>query len=87
MSIEAVRRWKPAPEPYWHATEVCKVSRERMALVAAHGWDMHGAHNAGLVTGWVNRSHAQWSDLFDPPDLTGPDLLSVVHSLVALGSS
>jgi 2-haloacid dehalogenase len=51
VSVEAVRRWKPAPEPYRHATEVCEVPAERMALVAAHGWDVHGAGGAGLVTG------------------------------------
>ncbi len=37
--MEAVRRWKPAPEPYRHAAAACDVPRERMALVAAYGWD------------------------------------------------
>jgi 2-haloacid dehalogenase len=87
MSVDAVRRWKPAPEPYRHAAEVCDVPPERMALVAAHGWDLHGAHSAGLLTGWVNRSDGQWSDLFTPPDVTGPDLVSVVRSLDALSPS
>ena len=26
-----------------------------MALVTAHGWDVHGAHRAGLATGWIDR--------------------------------
>jgi 2-haloacid dehalogenase len=87
VSVEAVRRWKPAPEPYRHATEVCEVPPERMAVVAAHGWDLHGARNAGLLTGWVNRSDGRWNDLFDPPDITGSDLVSVARSLVALNPS
>jgi len=52
VSVEAVRRWKPAPEPYRHAAAACGVLPERMALVSAHGWDTHGAHRAGFTTGW-----------------------------------
>ncbi|SDN36200.1 2-haloacid dehalogenase [Lentzea albidocapillata subsp. violacea] len=84
VSVDAVRRWKPAPEPYRHAAAACAVPAERMALVAAHGWDTHGAHRAGLVTGWVSRLEGHWNDLFDPPDVTGPDLVSVVGALLAL---
>jgi 2-haloacid dehalogenase len=58
---------------------------ERMALVAAHGWDTHGAHQAGLLTGWVSRLEGHWNELFDQPDVTGPDLVDVVRGLLALG--
>jgi 2-haloacid dehalogenase len=83
VSVEAVRRWKPAPEPYRHAAAACDVPPERMALVAAHGWDVHGAHRAGLLTGWVSRLEGDWSELFDPPDATGQDLVGVVRELLA----
>jgi 2-haloacid dehalogenase len=69
VSVEAVRRWKPAPEPYRHAAAACGVPPDRMALVAAHAWDIHGAHRAGLLTGWVSRVENQWNDLFNPPDV------------------
>jgi 2-haloacid dehalogenase len=85
VSVEAVRRWKPAPEPYRHAVAACNVPPGRMALVAAHGWDVHGAHRAGLVTGWVSRLEGHWNDLFDAPDVTGSDLTSVVRGLLARG--
>jgi HAD superfamily hydrolase (TIGR01493 family) len=39
--------WKPAPEPYRHAAKLCGVPPRRMALVAARGWDIHGARHAG----------------------------------------
>lgn len=84
ISVDAVRRWKPAPEPYRHAVAACGVPPERMALVAAHGWDVHGAHRAGLLTGWVSRLEGHWNDVFDPPDVTGPDLVGVVRELLAL---
>lgn len=84
VSVEAVRRWKPAPEPYRHAAAACDVPLERMALVAAHGWDVHGAHRAGLVTGWGSWLEGHWNDLFEAPDITGPDLVAVVRGLLAL---
>lgn len=87
VSVEVVRRWKPAPEPYRHAAALCDVPPERMALVAAHGWDTHGAHQAGLITGWVSRLEGNWNELFEPPDVTGPDLVAVVGGLLALAES
>ncbi|GGM60372.1 dehalogenase [Longimycelium tulufanense] len=85
VSVDAVRRWKPAPDPYRHAATACGVAPERLALVAAHNWDVHGAHRAGLLTGWVSRLERRWSELFDQPDVTGPDLVNVVRGLLSLG--
>jgi 2-haloacid dehalogenase len=81
------RRWKPAPEIYRHATQACNVSPDRVALVAAHSWDTHGAHTAGLVTGWLSRLEGRYPDLFDTADVTGDDLVSVVDGLLALPAS
>jgi 2-haloacid dehalogenase len=55
-----------------------------MALFAAHGWDTHGSHRARPVTGWVSRLEGRWNELFDPPDVTGPDLVTAVRNLLAL---
>jgi 2-haloacid dehalogenase len=84
VSVEAVRRWKPAPEPYQHAAAACGVAPGRMALVAAHAWDIHGARRAGLLTSWVSRLEGHRSGLFDPPTVTGPDPVAVVRELLAL---
>lgn len=84
MSVEEVRRWKPAPEPYLHAAAQCGVSVERMALVAVHPWDTDGAKRAGLLTGWVNRKSLPYPRSFLKPDATGPDLPAVADALLAL---
>lgn len=84
ISIDSVRRWKPAPQPYRHAVAACAVEPAQMALVAAHSWDIHGAHRAGLCTGWVSRLEGRFNESFDPPDVTGPDLPTVVRNLLAL---
>lgn len=84
LSVDDIRRWKPAPEIYQHAATSTDVPSDRVALVAAHAWDTHGAHEAGLVTGWISRLEDEFPKVFSPPDVTGPDLGTVVDGLLAL---
>jgi len=55
ISIDEIRRWKPTREVYLHAAKIVDVAPGQLALVAAHAWDVHGASQAGLTTGWVSR--------------------------------
>ena len=48
MSVDAVGRFKPAPEVYRHAAEECGSAIEEMMMVAAHDWDVAGAQAAGM---------------------------------------
>ena len=84
ISVGEVYRWKPAGVVYRYATEVLGVSPERMALVAAHDWDCHGAKRAGLTTGWVSRKAGGFGAPFAPPDVVGEDLTEVAAKLLAL---
>ncbi|MPZ60500.1 MAG: haloacid dehalogenase type II [Propionibacteriales bacterium] len=84
LSVDDIQRWKPAPDIYLHAARTCGVPPERVALVAAHSWDTHGAHHAGLVTGWVSRLEKRFPDIYSPADVTGDDLVAVVEGLLAL---
>ncbi|WP_243719521.1 haloacid dehalogenase type II [Actinomadura sp. KC06] len=84
IGIEEVRRWKPSAAVYAHAAAATGVPADRLALVAAHAWDCHGAKRAGLVTGWVGRLEGRYGDAFAPPDVTGDDLVQVVDGLLTL---
>jgi 2-haloacid dehalogenase len=84
VTIDEVKRWKPAKEVYLHAAKVAEVEPARMALVAAHDWDCHGAARAGLVTGFVARGGKGFHPAMDPPDVKGPSLKEVVDGLLAL---
>jgi 2-haloacid dehalogenase len=84
ISVSEVCRWKPAPIVYRYAAEIMDVPPERMALVAAHDWDCHGAKRAGLTTGWVSRKSGAFGAPFAPPDVTGEDLTEVAAKLLAL---
>ena len=84
ISVEEVYRWKPAGMVYQYAVSVMNVPNDRMALVAAHDWDCHGAKRAGLTTGWVSRKSGGYGAPFAPPDVTGEDLVEVAAKLLAL---
>jgi 2-haloacid dehalogenase len=76
--------WKPAPGAYRAAARSLGVPPERLALVTAHGWDVAGARNAGLVTGWSSHLEGRFPSVFAPPDVSGRDLAETVDGLLAL---
>lgn len=84
LTIQDAQRWKPSPTPYQHAVVSLGRRPSEVALVAVHSWDIHGAHNAGLVTGWCERLEGRYPSIFDPPDVTGDDLVAVADALLAL---
>ncbi|MBY3554953.1 HAD-IA family hydrolase [Modestobacter lapidis] len=85
LSSESIRAWKPNREAYLWAAGVCAVAPDRMALVAAHSWDVLGARRAGLTTGFVSsRSERVYAEVLDPPHVQGAGLVEVVDALLAL---
>src|SRR5688572_1073029 len=84
LSSETIRAWKPAREVYLWAAGSCAVAPERMALVAAHGWDVLGAQRAGLTGAWFPRSERTYPAVYGEPQVTAPDLAGVVAAILAL---
>jgi 2-haloacid dehalogenase len=84
LSSETIRAWKPSREAYLWAAGTCRVAPDRMALVAAHGWDVLGAQRAGLTGAWFPRSERVYPAVYDPAHVTAPDLAGAVDALLAL---
>lgn len=82
VSVDEVERWKPSSTVYRHCAKVAGVEPEALALVAAHGWDIHGANRAGLITGYVARGGAPFPAIMAAPDVSGSTLLEVVEGLL-----
>lgn len=76
--------WKPHPAIYRYAAEQMNTPIERMALVAVHAWDCHGAMRAGAIAGWCARLEQKLEDVFLPADVTGENLVEVADKLLAL---
>src|SRR2546428_3144802 len=84
ISIDEVRRWKPNREVYLHAARAIGVEPARLALIAAHAWDVHGAEQAGLRRAWVKRQDKAYQAAMQPPDVQGDSMLEVAEALIAL---
>jgi 2-haloacid dehalogenase len=84
VTAQDVGTWKPAPAVYRFTAEAFGVSVDRLALVAVHAWDCHGAKRAGCLAGWCSRLEGAYGDVFTPPDVTGDDLEQVVEGLLGL---
>ncbi|MGY1635785.1 HAD-IA family hydrolase [Geodermatophilus sp. SYSU D00742] len=84
LSSEVIRAWKPAREVYLWAAGACDVAPQRLALVAAHAWDVHGALRAGLSAAWFPRGERAYPGVYDPTALVAGDLAGAVDALLAL---
>lgn len=84
IGIDEVKHWKPRREVYLHGVRTAGSEPRRVALVAAHAWDILGAREAGLATGWVSRLEKTFQPAMGRPDVSGPDLVSAVDGLLAL---
>lgn len=85
LSVEDAPLWKPASAAYSFALDACGCEATEAMLVAVHPWDIHGAHEAGLATAWVNRSGVDYPSCFSAPDLEATSLVDLAAQLGAVG--
>ncbi|HEX8131879.1 MAG TPA: haloacid dehalogenase type II [Actinomycetes bacterium] len=82
LSADAVRRLKPAPEPYLMAAERLGVPVGEVRLIAAHAWDVAGAATAGCATAFVARPGKVLDPLVERPEIVGVDLAEVADAIL-----
>jgi 2-haloacid dehalogenase len=82
LSADAVKRLKPAPEPYRMAAQRLGVEIGQIRLVAAHAWDVAGAMRAGCAAAFVARPGMVLNPLFERPDVVGADLREVADRII-----
>ena len=80
VSVEEVRVAMPRCEAYLLAASRAGIEPSRLALVAAHAWDVHGAKAAGLMAGFVARGQA-FPPTMMAPDVQGETLAEVAAKL------
>jgi 2-haloacid dehalogenase len=83
LSADDADAWKPARAAYTHAARACSADTGQMLLVAVHPWDIHGAHQTGLRTGWITRQPVPYPGYFAAPDLQAPDLVTLAGQIVS----
>lgn len=86
LSVDDVRRFKPAPEPYLMAADRLGVPIGQTRLVAAHAWDVAGAMAAGAAAAFVARPGMVLDPLHPRPDIVGADLADVAAQIIAVNT-
>ena len=82
LSVEAVRRFKPAGAPYHHAIDVAQADVSDMWMVACHDWDLAGARAVGLSTAFVRRPGMSYAATFPPPDVSVAEFRELADRLI-----
>ena len=82
LSVDAVRRFKPAPETYAYASSELKTLPAEMIMIASHPWDIRGAIHAGLHGAFLNRAGTSWFGREATPEFTAQDLGQLAEALI-----
>jgi 2-haloacid dehalogenase len=76
--------FKPHPQVYARGVERTGASAGEVCMIATHGWDLLGAHRAGMRTAWVRRKELVRYPANPPPDAEGDGLLETAEEIARL---
>lgn len=82
LSIDAVKKYKPAAETYQYAAKTLGVNLEDILIVAAHGWDIAGALQAGMQAAFIERKGQSLYSLAAKPQYIGKDLAEIAQAII-----
>jgi 2-haloacid dehalogenase len=74
FSVDSVRCYKPAPQPYVMVAQEMGVEANALLMVAAHSWDICGAMRAGLRGAFIARPGQVLDALTPKPNYIAADL-------------
>ena len=83
FSVDAVRKFKPHPEPYHYVAKQLNVETSEMVMIAAHPWDLMGAKAAGLEVAFVERPGSSWFALSPEPQISAATLDELATRLIS----
>lgn len=82
FSVEDVKEYRPAANPYLHVANEINVSPARMWMISGHAWDVTGAKEAGYQTALLDRPECGLNHCFSAPDLKEHDLVELAQEVV-----
>jgi 2-haloacid dehalogenase len=78
ISVDAIRKYKTAPEAYALGLAATGLEAAQIAFVSCNGWDALAATWYGYQTLWVNRYQLPFEELGTQPVYTGSSLRDVL---------
>lgn len=82
LSVDRIKKYKPALKTYKWAAEQLSVNTAEVMLVAAHGWDIAVALQAGLQAAFIERKGQSLYTLSPSPQIAGKNLVEVVQKIL-----
>lgn len=84
LSVEVVRRFKPAPDCYLYAATSLGVAPNEICMVATHIWDLLGAQAVGCRTAFVSWNVNALLPLAElpQPDVDAPTMVELAEAIV-----
>lgn len=85
LSVESCRAFKPSPSVYRHVCDALGAAPADCMMVAAHVWDLLGAHNVGFGTALIARpgNPPLRVEGLPQPTLVASDLRQLAEQLTA----
>ncbi|MGI4728392.1 MAG: haloacid dehalogenase type II [Janthinobacterium lividum] len=84
FSVDQVKLYKPHPKTYQYVLDEFALEPDEALLIAAHGWDIAGAKNAGLQAAYIARKEQALYPLADEPQFVCRDLIELATKLAQL---
>lgn len=78
LSVDAVKKFKTAPEAYQLGPDVLGLSAKNILFVSSNCWDVCGAAWFGYTTFWINRANAPVEELGVMPDASDTDMTALL---------
>lgn len=85
VTVDAVQKFKPAPEVYQHLATSTGAEMEDIWLVTANPFDVVGATKCGVKAAWLDRNGRGWEDAAAPalrPRIIGQSLDEVIKAIL-----
>jgi len=82
FSVDKVKYFKPAPQPYQMVVKHFSLVPEDCLLIASHAWDVAGAAKVGYKTAFIERPGKVVDPLAIPTDIFGKDLQEVAEKII-----
>src|SRR5262245_569864 len=82
FSVDAVKRFKPAPEPYQQVARELGVPTSQLRMIAAHAWDVHGALRAGYAAAFIARPGKALFPVGPQPDVVAQTMTAAAARII-----
>ena len=82
FSIDEIKSWKPSSKTYQLVTKHYNINPLNSLMIACHKWDLEGAKNAGLLTGYIERNVERSPGYYHTPDYSARNILEISKKIV-----